>query len=259
MMPATNDGTRRARGQRTRQAILDAARDQFHRLGYDAASIRGIAAAADIDPSMVMRYYGSKEGLFAAAVDVDLRLPDLSGVPPGELGHRLVEHFIARWEGDPADDVLVLLLRSAVTNEAARARMVTVFAEQLMHVGRRGQRPRDGDASRHPHRQPDARVGPVPLRARAARGDRRTRAASSSPTWDPRCSGTSASRCLRRPCDVGRRLGEVLAQGMPPVVRGFCSSSSIGVSGTSRRCWDCPGRPPCRCCSAFWDADVCTS
>ena len=125
------DGTRRARGQRTRQAILDAARDQFHRLGYDAASIRAIAAAAGIDPSMVMRYYGSKEGLFAAALDVDLRLPDLGGVPPGERGHRLVEHFIARWEGDPADDVLVLLLRSAVTNETARARMIAVFADQL--------------------------------------------------------------------------------------------------------------------------------
>ena len=125
------DGNRRARGQRTRLAILQAARDQFHRLGYDAASVRGIAAAAKIDPSMVMRYYGSKEGLFTAAMDVDLRLPDVSDVPAAERGHRLVEHFIARWEGNPADDVLVLLLRSAVTNESARARMVSVFAEQL--------------------------------------------------------------------------------------------------------------------------------
>jgi AcrR family transcriptional regulator len=119
------------KGERTRQAILQAAREQFSRHGYDAASIRGIAAGAAIDPSMVMRYFGSKEGLFAAAVDVDLHLPDLSACPPGRRGRRLVEHFLARWEGDPRDDVLVLLLRSAVTNDAARERMHRVFTEQL--------------------------------------------------------------------------------------------------------------------------------
>ena len=89
------------------------------------------ATAADIDPSMVMRYYGSKEGLFAAAVDVDLHLPDLTACPATRRGRRLVEHFLTRWEGTPRDDVLVLLLRSAATNEAARERMHHVFAEQL--------------------------------------------------------------------------------------------------------------------------------
>src|SRR5919202_6211294 len=119
------------KGERTRRAILQAAREQFHQLGYDGASIRGIAAGANIDPSMVMRYFGSKEGLFAAAVDVDLRLPDLTGCPLEDRGRRLVAHFLTRWEGDPVDDVLVLLLRSAGTNDAARERMHTVFAEQL--------------------------------------------------------------------------------------------------------------------------------
>ena len=119
------------KGERTRLAILEAAREQFHRLGYDGASIRGIAAGANIDPSMVMRYYGSKEGLFAAAVDVDLRLPDITDCPPTMRGRRLVEHFLARWEGTPRDDVLVLLLRSAVTNETARDRMHRIFTEQL--------------------------------------------------------------------------------------------------------------------------------
>jgi AcrR family transcriptional regulator len=119
------------KGERTRRAILQAAREQFHELGYDGASIRGIAAGANIDPSMVMRYYGSKEGLFAAAVDVDLRLPDLTDCPPTRRGRRLVEHFLTRWEGTAGDDVLVLLLRSAATNEAARDRMHSVFTDQL--------------------------------------------------------------------------------------------------------------------------------
>ncbi|MCB5166286.1 hypothetical protein LG634_15765 [Streptomyces bambusae] len=43
----------------------------------------------------------------------------------------LVGHFLDRWEGDPADDALLLLLRSAVTNERAAARVHEVFATQV--------------------------------------------------------------------------------------------------------------------------------
>jgi len=50
--------------------------------GYQATTIQAVATAADIDPAMVMRYFGNKEGLFAAAAEFDLRLPDLSRVPP---------------------------------------------------------------------------------------------------------------------------------------------------------------------------------
>src|SRR3954471_7635136 len=106
-MSAGSDEVKLRKGDRTRLAILQAAREQFHSLGYDRTSIRSVAAGADIDPSMVMRYYGSKEGLFAAAVDVDLQLPDLSGVPARQRGRYMLEHFIRRWEGDLSDDVLI--------------------------------------------------------------------------------------------------------------------------------------------------------
>src|SRR5689334_25384946 len=98
--------------EETRTAILTAARRRFAADGYQRATIRAIAADAGIDPSMVMRYYGSKDQLFAAAVDVDLRLPDPSGIPRRKLGATLVAHFLKRWE-DPADDALLMLLRSA--------------------------------------------------------------------------------------------------------------------------------------------------
>ena len=67
------------RSDATKAAILAAAREQFAASGYQAATIRAIAAAAGIDPAMVMRYFGNKEGLFAAAAEFDLRLPDLGG------------------------------------------------------------------------------------------------------------------------------------------------------------------------------------
>lgn len=116
------------RSEQSRAAILAAARRRFAEDGFDRATIRAIAAEADIDPSMVMRYYGSKDGLFAAAVDVDLRLPDVTEVPLEQRGEAMVRHFLERWEGN---DTMIFLLRSAVTNEIARARLHEVFADQV--------------------------------------------------------------------------------------------------------------------------------
>ena len=127
-------GATLSKSQRTKAAILGAAREQFAQQGYDRASIRSIAAQASIDPALVMRYFTSKEALFAAAVDVDLMLPDLSGVAVGELGTRLTRHFLERWEGALSDDVLLILLRSAVTNEQVAERLRSVFVEQVVTV-----------------------------------------------------------------------------------------------------------------------------
>jgi AcrR family transcriptional regulator len=117
------------KADQTKGVILAAARERFAESGYEAATIRAIAADANIDPSMVMRYFGNKDQLFAAAAEFDLRFPDLSDVPPSELGHALVAHFLARWEDDEA---LVVLLRSATTNAEAAQRMKDIFAAQLM-------------------------------------------------------------------------------------------------------------------------------
>ncbi|MDH6463310.1 AcrR family transcriptional regulator [Micromonospora sp. A200] len=116
------------RSDATRAAILRAARERFAADGYERATIRAIAADARIDPSMVMRYYGNKEGLFAAAAEFDLRLPDLADVPTGQLGEVLVRHFLDRWEGD---ETLAALLRAASTNPGAAERIRGIFADQL--------------------------------------------------------------------------------------------------------------------------------
>ena len=116
------------RSDATKSAILAAAREQFAAVGYQAATIRVIAAAAEIDPAMVMRYFGNKEKLFAAAAEFDLRLPDLSEVPRKDVGAALVAHFLNRWEDD---ETLMALLRTAVTNEAAAGRLQEIFATQM--------------------------------------------------------------------------------------------------------------------------------
>jgi AcrR family transcriptional regulator len=80
---------------------------------------------------MVMRYFGNKERLFAAAAEFDLELPDLTVVPRDELGATLARHFLERWERDEA---LLILLRAGVTNETVAERMRTIFAAQLAPV-----------------------------------------------------------------------------------------------------------------------------
>lgn len=112
----------------TKAAILTAARERFGTAGFQAATIRAIAADAGIDPAMVMRYYGSKDKLFAAAAEFDLRFPDFATTDRTRIGRALVEHFLERWEGDEA---LVILLRSSATNGDAAQRMQEIFGTQI--------------------------------------------------------------------------------------------------------------------------------
>jgi AcrR family transcriptional regulator len=117
------------RSQPTRDRIIEAARRLFGEQGYQRTTIRAVAAAAAIHPSMVMRYYGSKEGLFAAAAEFNLELPDLTGIPREDLGRSLVRHFLRRWEA-PGEELPALLL-VAVTHPQARARLIDIFRDQI--------------------------------------------------------------------------------------------------------------------------------
>jgi AcrR family transcriptional regulator len=123
-------GMRRSSAE-TKEVILAAARQRFAESGYERATIRAIAADANIDPSMVMRYFGNKDRLFAAAADFDLALPDFSAAEPDQLGAQLITYFMNRWERDEA---LVVLLRSSTTNAEAAQRMQDIFAGQLVPV-----------------------------------------------------------------------------------------------------------------------------
>jgi AcrR family transcriptional regulator len=113
----------------TKANILGAARERFAAKGYERATIRAIAADARIDPALVVRYFGSKEKLFAAAARFDLQIPDLAALPRKTLGAALVTHFLNRWEND---DTLKALLRAAVSNPVAATRLRTVLETQLV-------------------------------------------------------------------------------------------------------------------------------
>ncbi|MGH2499648.1 MAG: TetR family transcriptional regulator [Candidatus Limnocylindria bacterium] len=130
-MPRTG---RRPGRSGTREKILEAARSQFTRHGYDRATIRAIAAAARVDPALVLHYFGAKEGVFLAAMELPadparfvpmLVAPGLDGI-----GERMVRFYIETWDS-PEGASLIGLLRSAVSNEKAAA-MLREFLERAV-------------------------------------------------------------------------------------------------------------------------------
>jgi AcrR family transcriptional regulator len=121
---------RRAGESGTREAILRAARERFAAHGYDAATIRAIAADADVDPALVHHFYGTKERLFVEA----LRFPAvpselLSRVTSARrsgLGEAIVRTVLDVWSSEATRAQALALIRSAITNERA-ARMLREF------------------------------------------------------------------------------------------------------------------------------------
>ncbi len=125
------------KSDRTRAAILEAARAIFAEHGYEGTTVRAIAERASIDPSMIIRYFGGKDGLFSLASKVELGLPDIDPAAPVTVGAMLVGHFLELWEGSGKDMGLVILLRAAATNEAAAERIRTIFREQVLPAAAR--------------------------------------------------------------------------------------------------------------------------
>ncbi|MFF9149901.1 TetR family transcriptional regulator [Streptomyces sp. NPDC014861] len=110
-------------GPGARERILAAARAQFAERGYDKTSVRGIAKAAGVDPALVHHYFGTKDEVFAAAIEVSfepaLVVPAIIDGPREEVGERLARFFIGIWENPATRAPLLAVIRSAVTHEAA--------------------------------------------------------------------------------------------------------------------------------------------
>ena len=117
--------------------MLDAARARFAADGFAATTIRRIASDADVDPSQVIQFFGSKNDLFAAAMAIPeavlarFRTP-FEGPEEG-LGERVVRAFLSAWEGPVAEsEPLMAMLRGAINNEGARAQLRDFLQSRLL-------------------------------------------------------------------------------------------------------------------------------
>lgn len=117
---ATGEGGRRRNAAATRAEILDAARALFTSDGYDHVGMRDVAGVVGVDAALVIRYFGSKEGLFAEAVAEGFRIGEdlLEGGTAG-FGERLARYVLGREEGKGRFDPTLVLLRSAANERAA--------------------------------------------------------------------------------------------------------------------------------------------
>ncbi|GGT37600.1 TetR/AcrR family transcriptional regulator [Streptomyces purpureus] len=110
-------------GPGARERILEAARELFAERGYDKTSVRGIAKAADVDPALVHHYFGTKDEVFAAAIEVSFEpamvVPALLGEGAEGIGERLARFFLSIWENEQTRAPLLAIIRSAVTHETA--------------------------------------------------------------------------------------------------------------------------------------------
>ena len=121
-----------SKSDRTRATILAAAQQLFAGHGYERTTVREIAARAKIDPALVMRYFGSKDELFARVAVFNLKLPDLSKADRSKVGEMLVRHFLSLWEGENANGGLTVLYRSAASNKFAANKLREIFATQVL-------------------------------------------------------------------------------------------------------------------------------
>lgn len=107
----------------TREAILEAAKESFAAAGYDATTIRGVGRAAGVDPALVHHFFGTKQDLFTAAmelpVDPATLVPALLAEGTDGLGERLVRMFLTVWDGTPGQAPMLALVRSAAAHEPA--------------------------------------------------------------------------------------------------------------------------------------------
>ncbi|MER5739160.1 TetR family transcriptional regulator [Streptomyces sp. NPDC002262] len=123
-------------GPGARERILEAARTRFAEHGYDKTSVRGIAKAAGVDPALVHHYFGTKDEVFAAAIEVSfepaLVVPAILDGPREAVGERLARFFVGVWENPVTRAPLLAVIRSAVTHEAAAKALRTFVLRRLL-------------------------------------------------------------------------------------------------------------------------------
>jgi AcrR family transcriptional regulator len=123
---------RRPGQNQTRDEILVAARNQFAARGYGGATIRGIAAEAGVNPALVHHFFGSKDQVFVAALNLPFNpamlVNTLLDGPRSAIGERVVRMFLGLWS-DPETQLPFFALVRSVTASAEVADQLRQFLE----------------------------------------------------------------------------------------------------------------------------------
>jgi AcrR family transcriptional regulator len=121
----------------TRDAVLAAARERFAQHGYDRVRMRDVAADAGVDVALVTYHFGSKDGLFAAALEMHTPMAALMAdvLEHGEIddfGERFLRRVLEVWDDEETGGALVALVRSAMSHPPAAERLREFVQAELL-------------------------------------------------------------------------------------------------------------------------------
>ncbi|MFT8639961.1 TetR/AcrR family transcriptional regulator [Bifidobacterium sp.] len=119
--------------------ILQAARIEFGRRGYDDATIRAIAKSAHCDPKLVHYYFGSKEKLFSQVIVDIYRQQDLGGILQQsaerttlDVTTEFAREYLRTVEMPGIQEAYIALIRGIGSNEHVRTIFLQFLHEQIM-------------------------------------------------------------------------------------------------------------------------------
>lgn len=134
--PTSKSGGRRPGPTRTREEILAAAQHGFAENGYAQTTIRSIARAANVDPSLVLQFFGSKDNLFNAALRTDSPASVLADLAAEgdltDLGARLTTRYLELWEGPHTGPRMLAVVRAAAASPSASAMVAAFMTDAVM-------------------------------------------------------------------------------------------------------------------------------
>jgi AcrR family transcriptional regulator len=126
---------RRPGNPQTRDEILHAAIAAFLAKGYRDTTIRGVARAAGVDPALVMHFFGSKDGLFEAAIKASMPVATMVEVLDGDeehLAERLVRRYLEVWEDPTHGPRLSAVLQAVTVTPVAAGLLKEVMGRELL-------------------------------------------------------------------------------------------------------------------------------
>jgi AcrR family transcriptional regulator len=119
----------------TRTQILEIARRRFLADGYQAVTMRSVASDAGVDAALISYFFGSKKGLFGAALALSANPPEvlakaLAGDPAG-MPERVLTALMNAWDDPEGGAALRTMVRAAVL-EPELARLLREVLQREM-------------------------------------------------------------------------------------------------------------------------------
>ncbi|QCX74900.1 transcriptional regulator BetI [Streptomyces sp. YIM 121038] len=99
-------GSARRDAEETKAAIVRAARHLLARHAHADITLKAVAERAGVSPPLVLKYFGSKDALFAQIMSFETDAAAILDAPLADLGRHMVHHLLTSQAEQGADPIL---------------------------------------------------------------------------------------------------------------------------------------------------------